>query len=144
MIPEYSTESFQCGSRCLSHRAVCSDLPAPGQGGRSANRERCDLALHCLHRAHRAVWQRHDRRTRELSQAKSKLWHCRGDSSQTLSEWAPVEKYDRWADAPDADLTLILLGYFAWDNVVKVVVRRFPGKALAIQTMIPETWALKD
>jgi nitrite reductase/ring-hydroxylating ferredoxin subunit len=42
------------------------------------------LTLHCHRRAHRAVWQRHDRCVRDLSQAKSKLWHCRGDSSQTL------------------------------------------------------------
>ena len=85
MIPEYSTKLFQCGSRCLSHRAICGDLAAPRQGGRSGNRERSDLTLHCHRRADRAVLQRHDRCVRVLSQAKSTLWCCRGDSSQTLS-----------------------------------------------------------
>jgi hypothetical protein len=84
MIPEYSTKLFQCGSRCLSHRAICGDLAAPRQGGRSGNRERSDLTLHCHRRADRAVLQRHDRCVRVLSQAKSTLWCCRGDSSQTL------------------------------------------------------------
>ena len=46
MMPEYSTESFQCGSRYLSHQAVCGDLPAPRQGGRSGNAERCDVTPH--------------------------------------------------------------------------------------------------
>src|SRR5580698_7050217 len=51
MLPECSTESFQCDSRYLGHRAVCGDLPAAGQGGRSDNKERCNLVLHCQHQA---------------------------------------------------------------------------------------------
>src|SRR5580658_8998443 len=40
MIGECSTESLQYGRRCLGCRVVCGDLPAPGQEGRSGDRER--------------------------------------------------------------------------------------------------------
>jgi len=51
MLPEYSTESFQCGRRCLTSRPVCDDLPKTGREGRSGNRKRDDLALDCQRQA---------------------------------------------------------------------------------------------
>jgi hypothetical protein len=46
MMPEYSTESFQCGSRYLSHQAVCGDLPELAKEVEAAIRERCDVTPH--------------------------------------------------------------------------------------------------
>jgi len=51
MIPEYSSESFQCGRRFVDYRAVSGNLVAVGQEGRCGNKEQGDLALHCQRRA---------------------------------------------------------------------------------------------
>ena len=70
MVPEYSTESFQCGSRCLTNPTIYEGLAKELEAA-------IESVVTCLYiggvERDRAVWRRHDRRARERSQAKSTL-----------------------------------------------------------------------
>src|SRR5271169_1102689 len=91
MIPEYSSESFQRGRRCVGYRAVS------GNPWRSA--KRVDAAIKSkvtwLYIASVKLTSRRPaaqyRCVRDLSRTKSTVWHCGSDSSQTLKDKPAIQ-----------------------------------------------------